>query len=557
MPLGRHKHAIAIDMGESPARALLATAVVLTLFSALFATSVEVRAPFRTHLSLGHHQWLTASTVLFSRNWYREGIVRLRMTMLEEPAAERDRPLSQRSPYVSFPPGAVIPVFALSQLLGEEPSAELVMAYGLAVQLIVLWLLIGTALVTLRSLRVSGLRLYTLICVPPFIYLYAPGPFYFHQNVYFAEQAVMLPFALLLFLEAQKRSTDSIPSPWYETARALTLFWGTFTSWVFLPLAATLWVLHLANSELGRTPGLLARRSTALLWPVAMALGAFLAQLMWIGHTQKLLQRLAWVSGASAEDAPSWGEFLHTFFVSHIDSAYASSVLLGGSLVAGLVAAVSLHLLRRDRDGLRVPTRHVFQVLILAAVPGLAQALILPVHAYNHDFSVLPLGLAISLGPFCLIPALVLRAIEERRGRALSGFIWLVPLVAAVALFGAADRRSAFPPPWDALPKLGRFFQKNIEAGDAVFSPEFAITRHPPQMLAYTMKRVRKVDSLSNVRTWVEANPVHTGGIVILSVDPATDLSRFSSKPATSHESGLRMLRLARDDVLARASGLR
>lgn len=85
------------------------TVLMFLLILGLFATSVQLRAPWRGELGLRHHQWLTASTLLFSKNWYREGVVPLRMMMLKEPRSGEAQSIAERSPYVSFPPGAVCP----------------------------------------------------------------------------------------------------------------------------------------------------------------------------------------------------------------------------------------------------------------------------------------------------------------------------------------------------------------------------------------------------------------------------------------------------------------
>ena len=192
--------------------------------------------------------------------------------------------------------------------------------------------------------------------------------------------------------------------------------------------------------------------------------------------------------------------------------------------------------------------RLVVRVLILAAVPCLLHALLVPLHAMGHDFSALKLGLAVALGPFCLLPAAIVQGARWRFGLPWLSLLYVVPVAAVLWHFSAVDRRAAFPRPWDALPELAAFFEEHVRWDDAVFSPDFVVPRHPPQLLAYTMKRVRRAHSLADVRAWAAAHPNHEGDFVIVSLRAeAADETAFPPMHEASEVAGVRWVRLERE----------
>jgi hypothetical protein len=65
----------------------------------------------------GAHIWLSASTVKFVNNWLKEGPIKLKFIMYEYPDSIEFNSLAERSAYISYPPGAIIPPYILAKLL--------------------------------------------------------------------------------------------------------------------------------------------------------------------------------------------------------------------------------------------------------------------------------------------------------------------------------------------------------------------------------------------------------------------------------------------------------
>ena len=187
--------------------AFIAIILLLVITLVIFQYTVEIREPWFAELSsnnnhtIDHHEWLTGSTIKFAKNWYNEGPLNLKFAMLEDPKSVEFLTLSSRSPYTSYPPGTILPIYISSELLGQEPSPGLVMGYDLLNHFLVSFFLCLMILFLLRNqLRFDIINSFYFI-IPILIELLLPGPLYWFQNAFFSDQAVILPFVVYVFLE--------------------------------------------------------------------------------------------------------------------------------------------------------------------------------------------------------------------------------------------------------------------------------------------------------------------------------------------------------------------
>lgn len=97
----------------------------------IFVYTIRVRSPWFGAYTENEHEWLTGSTVKFARNWYREGPWNIRFAMLENPESPEFPTFDSRVPYVSYPPGTVIPIYLIGLVSRHEPGISMVMEYNL------------------------------------------------------------------------------------------------------------------------------------------------------------------------------------------------------------------------------------------------------------------------------------------------------------------------------------------------------------------------------------------------------------------------------------------
>lgn len=512
-------------MPPPPLSRWLPWAVLVLVVGLLFAYTVELRAPWFGKLSLLHHQWLSGSTVKFTRNWYREGAFELRFLMLERPRSIESPDIASRQVYLSYPPGTLLPVYALARLAGREPDASLVMAWNLANQFLIALMLAGLTYWLLRErFRLDAASAVLAGLIPAVIYLLPPAPMYWHQNVFFSDQAVMLWFVAFVVLEGVRR---------YPRQRTLdrglavlqggVMFLGTLTDWLFVFVLAVAVLLRLVEGRLGRRPVEIAWRSVVFLWPAALALGLFLWQVEAFAGIGYLISMFLVRSALNAEGQRFVTDFGRQFWHQvQVGFGGPAPELLWFSLLLWIAGAGVWWRRRRhpDAEGLG-DTLRVGALLLL---PCFLQVYTFRNHSAIHNFSTLKFGAPLGVVGFVLVPILLLQLLRADLPRAFGvagllpwprggGRAWgrravVVPALAAVMLAGSlwfvADRHLAhrvFFPKFDpTVWTLGRFLDRHTAYADVVFSPVYRIDTAPPQWLAYSMKLVYGAKDLAAMR---------------------------------------------------------
>jgi tetratricopeptide (TPR) repeat protein len=430
----------------------VASLALLTL--PLFVYTVHLRAPWFGTLSEDPwgHQWLTAGTVKFSRNWYREGIFHLRFTMLENPASIEFPTFQSRHAYASYPPVFALPVYALALLIGQEPSPGLAMGYNLANHCLVAWLLGVTAYVVLLRAGIPPLNGLLFAAACPCLDLLCPAPLYFHQNVYAMDAAVILPFVVCLLLESL-RPAVSQPS----LSRLLAAVqWGVFfvgylTDWLFVFVGLVIYVKRLLLGEIGfrrdgvpgtgsffgplRAPpdsrpkaekcacppatGSLKSllRGSVWYWSPAVAAGSlFVIQLTYLGWWQTLYEHVRHRIGATPEEGRwSYGEFLVEYFRQYLPLGYGvpGSWLMGGSLLLLLALMAYAAVRRVRRQSVPPPLPVLAGLMAMAILPCCLHLLVLWEHS-GHTFSLVKFSVPLALIPFALAPAVGVALVSMR-----------------------------------------------------------------------------------------------------------------------------------------------
>ena len=179
--------------------------LLIVINVALFKYSVTIRKPWfgilasSPHDPTGHHQWLTGSTIVFTNNWLEEGPLKLKFGLFQNPKSIETE--SNRHPYGSYPPGTIIPIYLLAKLTGQDATPSLVMSYNLATHLLISITLSFTAFYILKKLKVDNTQALIASTFPALIQFLLPHPLYHHQNAYFSDQAIILPYVLFLLLE--------------------------------------------------------------------------------------------------------------------------------------------------------------------------------------------------------------------------------------------------------------------------------------------------------------------------------------------------------------------
>ena len=510
-------------MSGAPRRSL-APGVVLAGLLAIFALSVVAREDRFGTLEGRGHEWLTGSAVKFTRNWHREGAWALRFAMLENPRSIEFSTLRDREPYVSYPVGCLLPIYAVSTITRREPSPAMVMSVNLAGQLVGALAVFALVLVALESLELGFALRATLGALAFMLYVFLPGPFYWLQNVYFSDQAI-LPFVVIAIL--LEIVNDQAPRPGWMRLQSWVVGLGVFTDWFMVPVAAMLLVKKLVTSD-ADNGGLKARR--VLLWsiPSVVALALFALQVASLGGLASLRQKLLIRTGLAAGTTVHISQLADRYWGTYVRANFGGA-LVPAMLILATLALLALALIRRRRDD--VETRALWSGGLLL-LPALLHTVVLWQHALDHSFSPLRLLPAVAVLPFALAPTLVARRLRWT-GRARAALVVILIVVGTVSLLGGRDgmsgvERARRP----EIPALGASLARLMSVGDVVFSPDFEVPTNPPELLSYSMKRVYRLSSPESLAARAAGLPTKARLRVVFLQEPDTSWTRaIAGKP--------------------------
>jgi hypothetical protein len=85
--------------------------ISIMLISVCFGYFCFYNNVFTGHEAQDTHIWLSASTVKFVNNWLQEWPLKLHFIMYEYPDSIEFNSLAERGAYISYPPGAMVPIY--------------------------------------------------------------------------------------------------------------------------------------------------------------------------------------------------------------------------------------------------------------------------------------------------------------------------------------------------------------------------------------------------------------------------------------------------------------
>lgn len=492
--------------------------LILVSILCVFRITVEERNPWFGVLSPGHHQWLSGHSILFVNNWMREGATNLLFGMIRNPDSIEFPSINSRVPYSSYPPGSLLPLFLLAKTRAQEVTPRFLMRFNLYNHLAIAILLCFLVFHMLGDLGAilfwrTLLSLSTALSV-----LLLPAPMYFFQNVWMADQAVILPVCIFLILEYEmlkrESQTESIP---LLTLWLIVALWGTLTEWYFLLTLFVAFIVRLSSGKFGhKSKQLLA--NTIIFWsPTAAALSFFVVQLITFDQIHLLIRRGLVRAGLHPDGVSAAADFWQVFWGAHVRSGLGP---LGTQIfVTGLVFLLTLLSIlfwkRNESPAIGKPFVAAVRLHIVIFGGVILQLFIFRNHSVKHDFSVLKLVIPVSVGSLAVLPFLfetwlfdfLQRPSKSKRIRSVTAVSKRFRLITGLAvLLGITYSisthhrfRQLFPEPDYNMESTGEFLHANTSFEDVVFSTVLEIPQEPPQMLSYSMKRVYKIKSLSGV----------------------------------------------------------
>jgi hypothetical protein len=471
-------------------------AMCIILLTLAFVASLSPRSNYLGLMREGMFEDQTARTMKFARNWYRDGIVSDYGLQIENPASVEFTSLFERVPYISFLPGTVVPVYLLALAQGREPDIIDVQRVNLMTQYLVA--LLSCITVWLLSTRIS-LRLRACAALLSGVsYIAMPFLFYEHQQVYYSDAALMLPYVAFLCAMAYFGRFPSRRAPIVYTA---ILAWFICVDWFGVLVGGVWGIMQLIHYRGSR------RQAIMSLMPLLCAGTACGVFFFFQLHVTGLLDMLIGVAK-------------YRMYVSSVNglSIDAMSIYIAGYMLASygeigcflifLVAAYTLLCLAKLAisgagcmhavDALRV------QVIALMVLASLICIWVIPIHFYEHDFSPIRLSLLLTIAGGALLPQMLASVMPLRQ----CTIIWLViaallmgfvNLSVMIARQGMGWFHTAHYTDYVAF----RYVYDHAAYGDIVFSPSVHTEfKYPTQELVMAMKRIYILPNITDLNDY-------------------------------------------------------
>lgn len=537
----------------------IAIILLLIITLVVFQYTVEIREPWFSQLSdnnnhtSDHHEWLTGSTLKFTEYWYNEGPLNLKFAMVEDPKSVEFPTLSSRSPYTSYPPGTILPIYIASELLGQEPTVGLVMGYNLLNQFLIAFFLSLMIFFFLRQqLRFDIINSFLFSIIPIIIELLLPGPLYWFQNVFFSDQAVILPFVIYIFLEVIK---DGISMDITENSRNLiflnifqniVLFYGFLTDWFFIFIALTIYIKRIIDGEIFFNKKMFWNvdmfhfiKESLKYWIVPLfAIFLFVLQVILVGGANQTISKALFRTSISNNGVEHFSSGF-IIFLGYISSNYGllAVALIFVSLFFFILMFIYLSLGRFIRHKNIFKIKKTICLMGMLLVPCVIQVIVFSNHTVMHDFSVLKFSIPLAIIPFVLLPIMIFLFSDNLFNKKIEMlnrfkvYFNLTLLIIFIISFTAASvytvnenphYKDMFPVVNDNYSIIGTSVGKNTGYNDIVFSPDFEIPENPPQQLSYSMKRVYHINSTADIERKVEGLNARYN-IVIVFLSPPTN----------------------------------
>ncbi len=260
----------------------LALLLLLVFLILIFDYTVAIRAPWFGVLSADElsHQQISGLMLTAVHYWRQEGPATLRFGMLLNPPSVEFESLAEREPNLSYPPGAALTFYVWTKLLDKLPTPAELMRFNLMNHFLIGWVLTLTAYTVLRRGGYGRPDAVLLSATTGAFILLMPASLYWHQNVYLFDQAVILPFSLVVLLECLRGSTAPwFPERWINVLQGMVFSLGALTEWLFLFIALCIYALRLLTGDRGGDARTFFWRSARFWLPVALVALFFFFQL--------------------------------------------------------------------------------------------------------------------------------------------------------------------------------------------------------------------------------------------------------------------------------------
>lgn len=464
-----------------------------------------------------HYQDLTAYSQIIVNNWLTDGITNDKFMMHCDFASVEFENNNDRCIYLSYPPGSLIPLYFIAKVTGQKEVTVGFIKYFIQFEYYISMLLLGILFyLCLKYIEITS-RFFLIFLPVLFSSLWAFLPYnvYYMNNIYFADQAVIL-LSIVFFLIEIALYTKRLKR-WeflLQILSCVVLFAGILTDYYFYCIAFVSVYLRIMNNFRERPEQSLIFKLLSNTWPLivsaVIASVLFLMQLLFAPHGIKLLMVTFLMRASSGTEWGGLRELTH-----HFGNGF--TVLFIPVLIFATIFCLVFPLIRQKFNGQKQVIINGLSLIVLSSV---LHTTVLREHSIIHAFSMLKYNLVfvfIIFVFFCWLYVHCQRAVLDTTRKYLKVSLTLTVCFIIVFILGLQSYNYNFyrARMSTADYSIARFIRAHTNYYDVVYSPDYEIPWNPPQDLAISRKRVYKV--LSPHEIPVDRLPEHAVINVLIS----------------------------------------
>jgi hypothetical protein len=499
--------------------------LIFLLLALLFFLTTKERGPFLGKLSDGRHQWVTAHSTIIVDNWIEDGIISDKALALNMPRSIEANSISERGTYISYPTGAQIQIFVLKSLFPNINTIKLIQGFGLLNQFLIS--LIIFFLVQACTSSYKGFSSFLFSTLASASYILMPKPMYWHAMVYFADQAIIIYFVLVLYLEARLIQK---PSTLFYWAQSIVIAWAMAIDYLIIPLVLVLMLFRTITpyiDEKAQNKRTLFN-SVQLFVPILLVGLIYLYQLYISADLAVLYSKFILRSGFGNEGAVFITSFYQQFFEKILG---VDSLLVAISIIFAAFFYYKKKLL-------------ACRMILTGFLACFLQIFILKSHSVIHEFSALKLYVPVAYGFFGLFPLMLYEGLSQKgsflnlfRERllrvsskikfALLGLIFFI--FAGILIYLHGEWKQEFPEPYFDNYQEALYIKNNFQYDDILSGFDgFEINTFPPFKMAVSRKKVYAINIAEDFKVLSKKIPANARLNFILKIDNPC-LSRYES----------------------------
>lgn len=480
-----------------------------TINMILILTGVMIFSAFSlsgVHLDLdnsdSYNEWVTSASLRGLNNWLADGILKDKFLIHEDFSSIEFGNNNHRGIYVSYPPGALVPVYLIAKLSGKnEISVRFVKRFIQAEYYLAaafLSLLFYSAMIILE---VKSRALFLLLpIVLSSLWMALPFNVYYMQNVYFADQAVILLSIIYFFLEIllynnRLKKYENL----LQLVSSLVLLLGLLTDYYFVCIALVTFFFRVKIAFQDYPLKSILYKIFSKTWMIILSSFAagilFISQILIVPNGLKLLIVTFLIrTGSGAEHGGIKLLALHHFKVGF--SPLFLPVLAGVTVFCLIFPLI--------KNKFNKQKQMIIDWLSIITLSSVLHTLILREHSIVHEFSMLKYNLVFVFFLFTIVYWIYVRQQQDIGGknkRFAKIALTLLSLPTVLLFLYLYQYNQTFTRQrfWKEDHSIARFIGENTNFADVVYSPDYEIPLYPPQNLTISKKRIYRISSFEAV----------------------------------------------------------